>query len=84
MDFSTPNIIMAIRLSTPVFTKAVANIRLPMINQVASDQYNEATLLRSTIPGHQSNDTDAKATMGKGMASVIKQNTTKSTIPTAA
>ena len=36
--FNLPNIIMAIRLSTPVLTKAVANIRLPKINQVASDQ----------------------------------------------
>ncbi len=35
---SLPNIMMPMRLSRPVLTKAVANIRLPMMNHVASDQ----------------------------------------------
>ena len=32
------NIMRHMRLSTPVFTKAAANMRLPMMNQQASSQ----------------------------------------------
>jgi hypothetical protein len=82
--FNRPNMAMAMRLSTPVLTKAVANIRLPMMNQVASDQYIAGMLLRSTMPVIRAITPMLKATMGSGMASVMKHNTTNSTMPTAA
>ena len=72
-----------IRLSTPVFTKATENMRLPMMNQQASDHMREATSSLDTTPVKTRMSPMQKATPGRGMASVKKQVTTKAAMATA-
>ena len=77
------NIMRQILLSTPVFTKAAANIRLPIMNQQASSQYSAATSCLETTPVKTRIRPTLKATPGRGMHSVIKQKTTKTIMATA-
>ena len=62
---SRPNIIIAIRLSTPVLTKAVANMRLPMIKPGCVGPVESRHGIPVHYPAHHCNDADTKGHHGK-------------------